>query len=1184
MAQSDLIPENISVPTSVAPGASLSVSWLLANQGTAAANSTSTTELRINQSSSSASGTNLTGVSTAALAGNSSVSQSATLTAPTTPGTYYVWVLADDFSNVTNQSNTSNDLQHSVAFTVTAPPAQSDLLPENISVPTSVAPGASLSVSWLLANQGSGAANSTSTTELRINQSSTSFSGTDLAGVSTAALAGNSSVSQSTTLTAPTTPGTYYVWVIADNNSQVTNQSTTSNDEAHSVAFTVAAPAEPSLSYVSPNPVPASSSQQTIKLIGSNFVSGDSLYFTYPGGTTNNLSPISIVSGTEIDYNYFNDQSGSGAWTVQVKSPDGTLSNAASFTVSGGSSTIDPFISYTDATPNQPTAADVVAAAEKYIGALWYADNCTGLLWAVSAAIGAPFYETIQTVTGQTTTAGLTVVPDPVDGYVVPPTLPEAGSSSDWTTFFSSDWTVQVQVGDLVRIPGTVPLGPTDPSSGHSFIVVGNADIENPTDPNTWLVIDNTVQNPSGPTVQISRPHTFDNPGNIFDMDVLSANSAYVSYLTASPSASPSLSSVSPTSYTANNTNQTMELVGSNFVSGDTLTFVDPQNRVYANEPTTYVSSSELETSFNNDDDPGTWTVEVNSSTSSSGNVSFSVATSQLADGTVAGFDVSAFPGMNVMDWLKANTNLTWVGYYLLAPDRTGTSWFDTRSELTSDGWTIAPIYVGQQDTSAWTRTASQGAIDADQAASELGPGGEGFAPGTVCYLDIENGLVSSSELIYANAWCAELSKDGYTPGIYAPGSDFTELTSQYPNAQAAIEWVADYQNSSYFPASGTTIFSDPGLASIHPNASAWQYDIQPFNIATPFETISVDLDVVSDALLGDTTPPSLTISSAGGLTNQTAQTISGTIDAADFGLTVSIYDGTTLLGTATPAGNGNWSESVTLLSTQGNQVITAKATDAAGNVGASNAVTYTLDTQTTDTEGSVVSQTIPNGNGTQLVNTYDPENTANSTWSTSSYDANGNLTSQVGTNLDGTHWLTMYDVNNLYSWLNVTIDFDAQWNRTSITGTNDNGTHTVTAASIAAAYDTLLWFATPFNPNWNSTSAVSLTGDSENDTLVGGAGDDTFTAGTGNDLFYGNGGSNTFVFGPGSGKDTIADFQPTQDTIQFNLALFANYAAVLQDTTQMGANTVIQDDANSSVTLENVVASSLTANNFHFP
>jgi Bacterial Ig-like domain len=88
----------------------------------------------------------------------------------------------------------------------------------------------------------------------------------------------------------------------------------------------------------------------------------------------------------------------------------------------------------------------------------------------------------------------------------------------------------------------------------------------------------------------------------------------------------------------------------------------------------------------------------------------------------------------------------------------------------------------------------------------------------------------------------------------------------------------------------------------------------------------------------------SVAISSGGGLTNQTTQTITGTILPADAGLTVSIYDGSTPIGTTTPAANGTWSASVTLLA-QGAQAITAQVTDAAGNVGTSSPVTYTLNT-----------------------------------------------------------------------------------------------------------------------------------------------------------------------------------------------------------------------------------------------
>jgi hypothetical protein len=39
----------------------------------------------------------------------------------------------------------------------------------------------------------------------------------------------------------------------------------------------------------------------------------------------------------------------------------------------------------------------------------------------------------------------------------------------------------------------------------------------------------------------------------------------------------PTLNSVSPTSYTADANNYTMQLFGSNFVSGDTLTFTPPE-------------------------------------------------------------------------------------------------------------------------------------------------------------------------------------------------------------------------------------------------------------------------------------------------------------------------------------------------------------------------------------------------------------------------------------------------------------------------------------------------------------------------------------------------------------------------------------------------------------------------------
>src|SRR5206468_261113 len=63
---------------------------------------------------------------------------------------------------------------------------------------------------------------------------------------------------------------------------------------------------------------------------------------------------------------------------------------------------------------------------------------------------------------------------------------------------------------------------------------------------------------------------------------------------------------------------------------------------------------------------------------------------------------------------------------------------------------------------------------------------------------------------------------------------------------------------------------------------------------------------------------------------------------------------------------------------------------------------------------------------------------------------------------------------------------------------------------------------------------ALAGTGGAE--TLYGGAGPDTFDGGAGNDTMYGYDGNDTYLFGPGSGQDTVLDFDPTAgnvDTIE---------------------------------------------------
>jgi RTX calcium-binding nonapeptide repeat (4 copies) len=252
-------------------------------------------------------------------------------------------------------------------------------------------------------------------------------------------------------------------------------------------------------------------------------------------------------------------------------------------------------------------------------------------------------------------------------------------------------------------------------------------------------------------------------------------------------------------------------------------------------------------------------------------------------------------------------------------------------------------------------------------------------------------------------------------------------------------------------------------------------------------------------------------------------------------------------------------------------------------SAGGSNPASLTGIYQITATDSGFASP-----NGDYWINAYDTANTASWAWSTSAYEANGTLLSQTGLNDDGTHWLTMYDVDNRYNFSNATITFDSAWNWTSVSGTNDDGSHSVSAGTVAAAYDTLLWFETPYDPNSSSTAPLVLTGGAGNDVLAGHAGNDTLTGGPGNDILYGQdhygpGGSNTFVFGPGFGQDRVMDFQAGQDTLQFSPSLLTSFAGAMADARQVGASTVITVDPNDSVTLVNVNMSSLTSSNFHF-
>jgi len=126
---------------------------------------------------------------------------------------------------------------------------------------------------------------------------------------------------------------------------------------------------------------------------------------------------------------------------------------------------------------------------------------------------------------------------------------------------------------------------------------------------------------------------------------------------------------------------------------------------------------------------------------------------------------------------------------------------------------------------------------------------------------------------------------------------------------------------------------------------------------------------------------------------------------------------------------------------------------------------------------------------------------------------------------------------------------------------------------------DSLKLFATGANADtvYGSDSVISVIGSQAtingSDDQINMFGDDTVSL---------NGESHAFVYQPAIGESVVNGFDAS-DTIQFSAQDFASFSALQGNTQQVGANTVITLDANDTLTLTNVLATSLSAAQFKF-
>ena len=246
--------------------------------------------------------------------------------------------------------------------------------------------------------------------------------------------------------------------------------------------------------------------------------------------------------------------------------------------------------------------------------------------------------------------------------------------------------------------------------------------------------------------------------------------------------------------------------------------------------------------------------------------------------------------------------------------------------------------------------------------------------------------------------------------------------------------------------------------------------------------------------------------------------TIAGTAEAKS---TVTVFDGQNVLGTTTASSTGGWTLTPSIDLTEAAHIITAKATDAAGNVStASAAITLTVDLTPPDKP---------------VLKSISAVQSANKPLITGTAEALSKVTV-----LDGTTTLGMAIASATGAWMFTPMK--------ALT----TGAHTITALSkdsadnVSTASSTITLSVNGFSLNSDaseSTVALILKGGSGNDTITGGSGNDTITGGLGVDFLTGGAGDDTFVFTDATDSlaakfDTITDFGVGADVLKVGMAI----------------------------------------------
>ena len=135
---------------------------------------------------------------------------------------------------------------------------------------------------------------------------------------------------------------------------------------------------------------------------------------------------------------------------------------------------------------------------------------------------------------------------------------------------------------------------------------------------------------------------------------------------------------------------------------------------------------------------------------------------------TYLGFDRNDYPGDANLQILRQTFSFT--GYWLNnPPDAKTNTWTGKRAKLASAGFGFLVLYNGRLDKELKRNPTALGQLDAQAAVASVQR--EGFAAGTIIFLDIEEGgRMLPEQKAYIYAWVDTVNAAGFRAGVYCSG------------------------------------------------------------------------------------------------------------------------------------------------------------------------------------------------------------------------------------------------------------------------------------------------------------------------------------------------------------------------------------------------------------------------------